>query len=619
HMWLTKTAALHLGKWESTVRTAVSESSALLTLDTMVHNEGKQTESAKVSWQILDAAGKTVATAEAAGQSIDADGCAKFTATAKLTNPALWSVDAPNLYSASATVEAGGKPRDRERVSFGVRSVVFDADKGLFLNGKSIKIQGTCNHHDHAGVGAAVPDRLQWFRLGVLREMGCNAVRTSHNMPTPEWVEACNHLGMMMMCETRQMSSNPEGMAQLEAMVKRYRNSPAIILWSIGNEEGQMQDEEAEQGAKVGATMVRRVHELDPTRVVSAAVNDNNEKGVSDALDIIGFNYHQEFPDNFHKKYPKRPKYGSEASSAISTRGFYSSDSLRNTINAYNAAVPWGATAEEFWKFYGTREWAAGGFAWTGFDYCGEPTPYGWPSINSQFGIVDMCGFPKDYFYYYKAWWRREPSLHLFPHWNWHGREGDEISVWVYSNLDEVELFVNGKSVGSQKVPQLGHVEWKVNFEPGAIEALGMKDGKVVLTEKRETTGPVASYRLTADRTEINADGEDVSMVRMEALDSQGRLVPTAGNMVTFNVAGAGKLIGVGNGDPNCQESDKGPRRSLFNGLAQAIVQGTKSAGEIQVEVVTRGPQAAGRTPSRLAITTKQVQLRPAVLGVGEA
>ena len=286
-------------------------------------------------------------------------------------------------------------------------------------------------------------------------------------------------------------------------------------------------------------------------------------------------------------------------------------------MNSYDGVVGWGETPETWWKFYGTHEWEAGGFAWTGFDYRGEPTPYGWPSINSQFGIVDMCGFPKDYFYYYKAWWRKEPSLHLFPHWNWHGREGDEIPVWVYSNLDEVELFVNGKSIGSQKVPQLGHVEWKVNFEPGAIEARGMKGGKVVLTEKRETTGPVASYRLTADRTEINADGEDVSMVRVEALDSEGRLVPTAGNTVTFNVAGAGKLIGVGNGDPNCLESDKGPRRSLFNGLAQAIVQSTKSPGEIQVEVVTRGPQGAGRTPSRLALTTKQVQPRPAVPKVG--
>jgi beta-galactosidase len=613
HVWLTKTDALHLGKWESTVRSSTDGDGATFNLATVVENHGTQDESARVSWRILDAAGKTVSSAEAAEQTIGINGAAAFKATAKLANPALWSVETPNLYTAIVTVESGGKTRDAERVSFGVRSVLFDADKGLLLNGKPIKIQGTCNHHDHAGVGAALPDRLQWFRLGVLREMGCNAVRTSHNMPTPEWVEACNRMGMMMMCETRQMSSNPEGMAQLEAMVKRYRNSPSIIIWSIGNEEGQMQDEEAEQGAKVGAAMVRRVHELDPTRVVSAAVNDKNDKGVSDALDVIGFNYHQEYPDDFHKKNPKRPIYGSETSSAISTRGVYTTDPLRNTINAYNAAVPWGATAEEFWKFYGTREWAAGGFAWTGFDYRGEPTPYGWPSINSQFGIVDMCGFPKDTFYYYKAWWGTEPSLHLFPHWNFEGREGEEIPVWVYSNLEEVELLVNGKSQGKQKVPHLGHLEWKVKYVPGVIEARGSKAGKVMLTEKRETTGPAMAIRLTADRTEIDADGEDISILKVEVLDKQGRAVPTANNRIGFRISGAGALLGVGNGDPNCQESDKEPKRSLFNGLAQVIVQASKEPGEIHVEAYKEGWDGQELTPAKISIATRKVESRPAV------
>ncbi len=613
HVWLTKTDALHLGKWESTVRTALNGNSATLTLGTIVQNEGKQAENAKVSWQILDAAGKTVATAESPVQSVAADGSATFTATAKLANPALWSVDEPNLYSAIMTVEAGAKPRDAERVSFGVRTALFDADKGFFLNGKSLKIQGTCNHQDHAGVGAALPDRLQWFRLAVLREMGGNAVRTSHNMPTPEWVEACDRMGMMMMCETRQMSSNPEGLAQLEVMVKRYRNSPSIILWSIGNEEFILQSEMAEQGAKIATTMVRRCHELDPTRVVSAAVNGDNEKGVSEPFDVIGFNYNLKGPDGYHKEHPKRPLYGSETSSAISTRGMYTTDPLRNLVNDYNGVVPWGETAEEWWTFYGTREWEVGGFAWTGFDYRGEPTPYGWPSINSQFGIVDMCGFPKDTFYYYKAWWGKEPSLHLFPPWNFEGREGDEIPVWVYTNVDEVELLVNGKSLGSQKVPHLGHVEWKVKYEPGSIEARGSKDGKVVLTEKRETTGPAVAIKLTADRTEINADGEDVAILKVEALDKEGRPVPTANNHLGFKVSGDGALIGVGNGDPNCQESDKEPKRSLFNGLAQVIVQASKRPGEIHIEAVKEGWEGPELTPAKLTITTKRVDLRPAV------
>ena len=531
------------------------------------------------------------------------------TATAKLSNPALWSVDRPNLYTAVVSVEAGAV-RDAERVTFGVRNAVFDPDNGFSLNGKSLKIQGTCNHQDHAGVGSALPDQVQRFRLSVLREMGCNAVRTSHNMPTPEWVEACDHMGVMMMCETRQMSSSDEGMEQLDVMLKRYRNSPSIIIWSIGNEEGQLQDTMTEQGTRIAARMVRRCHQFDPTRVVTSAVNSNNEKGVSIPLDLIGFNYNtRTFPLTFHQKYPKRPIFGSETSSAVSTRGEYTTDPLRNTVNCYNGVVSWGETPEEWWKFYGMQEWEAGGFAWTGFDYRGEPTPYGWPSINSQFGIVDLCGFPKDYFYYYKAWWCKGPSLHLFPHWNWHGREGDEIPIWVYSNLDEVELFLNGKSLGSQKVPSLGHVEWKAFYEPGVIEARGSKDGKTVLTEKRETTGAPASVRLTADRTEINADGEDVSVLKVEVLDAQGRLVPTADNRVSFTVSGAGRLIGVGNGDPNCQESDKEPRRSVFNGLAQVIIQSTKSAGEIQVDAHGEGLGI----PARLTIVSRQIELRPSV------
>ncbi len=613
HVWLTKTDAVHLGKWESVVRSTMTGSNATLALSTMVRNDGAKTANAKVSWKILDASGATVATAESPDQSVVADGSAAYTASATLTNPALWSVDAPNVYHAIVSVESDGQVRDAERVTFGVRTVLFDADKGFFLNGKAMKIQGTCNHQDHAGVGAALPDRLQWFRLAVLREMGGNAVRTSHNMPTPEWVDACDRMGMMMMCETRQMSSSDEGLQQLELMVKRYRNSPSIILWSVGNEEFLLQDAMAEQGARIAESMVRRCHELDPTRVVSAAVNAGNEKGVSDALDIIGFNYNLKLPDAFHRKFPKRPIYGSETSSAISTRGEYFTDPLRNTVSSYDGVVPWGESPEEWWTFYGTRDWEAGGFAWTGFDYRGEPTPFGWPSINSQFGIVDMCGFPKDFFYYYTAWWGKEPSLHVFPHWNWTGREGDEIPVWVYSNVDEVELLVNGTSLGRQKVPHLGHVQWKAKYEPGAIEARGYKDGNVVLTRKRETTGPTVSIRLTADRNEINADGEDIAILRVEGLDKEGRLVPIAKNAIAFKVSGPGKLIGVGNGDPNCLESDKEPRRSLFNGLAQVIIQSTKRPGPIHVEAAKDGWDGPDLMSATLLITAKPAEGRPSV------
>jgi beta-galactosidase len=613
HAWLTKTDALHLKPWESWVRSEVSGRSAKLTLSATVRNQGATAENARVTWKIVDAEGETVATAEAPEQAVDADGSAVYAAKTELSQAKLWSVEEPHLYTAVVTVETGGTARDAERVRFGVRTARFTADKGFFLNDQPVKIQGTCNHQDHAGVGAALPDRLQYFRVGVLKEMGCNAVRTSHNMPTPEWVEACDRMGMMMMCETRQMSSSPEGLAQLGAMVKRYRNSPSIVLWSIGNEEWHMQNDMAEEGAKVGATMVALCHELDPTRVVSAAVNGDNKQGVSEALDIIGFNYNLQFPDAFHQTHPTKALFGSETASAVSTRGDYETDPLRNTLSAYDLNQPgWGETAEEWWTFYGSREWEVGGFAWTGFDYRGEPTPYGWPSINSYFGIVDTCGYPKDTFFYYKAWWGKDPVLHLFPHWNFEGQEGDEIPVWVHSNLDSVELFVNGKSEGAKPVPHLGHVEWKVRYQPGAIEARGTKNGRVVLTEKRETTGPVTALRLSADRTEIDADGEDVAVLKVEALDKDGRAVPTAQHLLAFKVTGEGALIGVGNGDPTCQESDKGPQRSLFNGLAAVIVQSTKQAGEIQIEA-TNLVRHQDVAPAQLTITTKQVRLRPTV------
>ncbi len=442
--------------------------------------------------------------------------------------------------------------------------------------------------------------------------MGSNAVRTSHNMPSPEWVEACDRLGMMMMCETRMMSSNPEGMTQLETMIKRYRNAPSIVLWSIGNEEGVLQ--RTPQGQRVAADMVARAHELDPTRLCTAAINASFQSHFSDALDVMGFNYNLNAPDPYRKAHPHKPCVGTETASTVATRGIYTTDKPRNWVSAYDVNHPsWAENAEEWWKFYAAREWLSGGFVWTGFDYRGEPTPYGWPSVNSQFGIVDMCGFPKDDYYYYQAWWGTAPVLHLFPHWNWEQRLGEPVSVWVHSNLDSVELFLNGKSLGSQKVEPLTHLEWKVKYEPGVLEARGTKDGQIVLTRKRETTGEPASIRLTADRMEIRADGEDVAVLRVEALDAQGRAVPTADNPIHFKVTGEGVLIGVGNGDPNCQEPDKGSQRSLFSGLAQAIVQAGRRPGSITVEAFTADWPPPKLAPARLTITAKRVELRPAV------
>jgi beta-galactosidase len=507
-----------------------------------------------------------------------------------------------------ATVEAAGGARDHDRVTFGVRTLAFDVNQGFLLNGKRIAVQGTCNHQDHAGVGAALPDRLQSYRIEVLRAMGCNAVRTSHNMPTPEWVEACDRLGVLMLCETRLMSSNEEGAAQLEKMVKRYRNSPAIFLWSLGNEEGRLQSSN-DVGPRVIHTMQEHAHKLDPTRLCTAAVNGSYDKPFASALDVMGFNYNLSSVDKYRANHPRQPAIGTETASTVATRGVYTTDKLRNWVSAYDVNHPeWAELAEDWWPFYAARPWLAGGFAWTGFDYRGEPTPYSWPSINSQFGIVDTCGFPKDNYFYYKAWWGKDPVLHLFPHWNWPGKEGEEILVCVHSNLDSVELFCNGQSLGSKKVEPLHHLEWKVKYAPGILEARGVKDGKTVLTARRETTGDPVKIMLTADRTEIAADGEDLAILRVETVDRDGRSVPVANNLIRFKVSGEGLLIGLGNGDPNCRESDKGSQRSLFSGLAQVIVQSKKNPGFLVIEATSEGLESA-----TLSIETRQVKLRPAV------
>jgi beta-galactosidase len=293
---------------------------------------------------------------------------------------------------------------------------------------------------------------------------------------------------MMLMCETRLMSPNPEGLAQLETMIKRYRNSPAVILWSMGNEEFNLQG--VPLGEHIVAAMIRRAHEIDPTRLCTAAVNGSYGPGISTALDVEGINYNLGAIDAYHRAHPRQPLIGSETASTLSTRGIYATDKLRNWVSAYDVnQTSWSELAEEWWKFYAARDFLPGGFAWTGFDYRGEPTPYGWPSINSQFGIVDMCGYPKDNYYYYQAWWGRNPVLHLFPHWNWEQRDGETVRVWVHSNLEEVELFLNGRSLGSQRVQPLTHLEWQVKYEPGVLEARGRRGGAVVMTTRRETTG----------------------------------------------------------------------------------------------------------------------------------
>jgi len=356
--------------------------------------------------------------------------------------------------------------------------------------------------------------------------------------------------------------------------------------------------------------MKRLARRLDPTRPITEAMNGSWGKGLSAVVDVQGFNYGDGTRiDAFHTQFPKQWSMGTEVASTVSTRGIYANDKVRGYLEAYDRQKPgWGATAEEWWTTYSARPFLAGGFVWTGFDYRGEPTPYDWPCINSHFGIMDTCGFPKDNFYYYQAWWGDKPVVHLFPHWNWPGKEGQDVEVWVHSNLEQVELLLNGVSLGRPDVQPNTHLEWRVPYQAGTLEARGYQSGRLVLSAKRETTGAPSRIELVPDRTTIAADGEDLSVISARVVDAQGRVVPTAGDTITFVISGPGLLIGVGNGDPSSHESDKGTSRSAFNGLCMAIVQASKTGGDIRVAA-----SAPGLAGAEVMVSAQTARPRPSV------
>jgi beta-galactosidase len=606
HVWLVKTHPVHVKQWGTFVRAEVRPGEATVLIRTEVDNHGKGAQSTRVISTILDPSGKAVGKAASAPASIPEWGDQTYEQEIVVNQPALWSLEERNLHKLVTEVEASGEVVDRYETPFGIRAASFDAEKGFFLNGKSVKLKGTCNHQDHAGLGAALPDAVQYYRIRKLQEMGCNAYRTSHNPPTPELLDACDELGMLVFDETRMMSSNPEGLSQFENLVRRDRNHPSVFMWSMGNEEGQAN---TEKGLHILTAMKEIATRCDGSRPVSIAPIRAIGAGGLVVCDVMGYNYMDPGAEAYHKAHPEIPVIGTETVSAVGTRGIYVTDREKGYVGSYDPYTTTGrASAEGWWRFCNARPWLTGGFVWTGFDYRGEPSPYEWPNISSQYGIIDTCGFPKDSFYYYQSWWTSQPVLHLFPHWNWPGMEGQEIAVWVYSNLDKVELFLNGQSLGTKEMNKDSHLAWIVKYAPGAIEARGFKDGKQVMTAKRETTGPAAKLMMNGNRKEVSADGEDVAMFAVEVHDAQGRVVPIADNEVTFRVSGEGKLIGVGNGDPTSHESDKGTSRKAFSGFCMAIVQSTKTAGNITVEATS-----PGLTPASVTIATNAATLRPQV------
>lgn len=607
HTWLTKRAPVHIvtdGVHADPVR---GGDGWRLPVSVTLANCGHDDAAVQVRSTLLDADGRPVV-GGAVQALVPVLGEAEAAMVLDVPSVNLWSVDEPYLYRVHSELLVDGAVVDEVTTTCGFRTLRFDADQGFFLNGQPVKLQGTCNHQDHAGVGVAVPDALVEWRIRRLKAMGCNAYRCAHNPPSVELLDACDRLGMLVMDENRHFNCSPEYVRQLEWLVRRDRNHPSVILWSVFNEEPM-------QGSPVGYEMVRRmasvVRALDRTRPVTAAMNGGlfEPVNVSQAVDVVGFNYQIDSYDRFHAANPALPVTSSEDTSAFMTRGAWTTDSERCIMAEDDTqAAPWGATHRAGWRAVADREWLAGGFTWTGFDYHGEPTPHVWPVVGSFFGIMDQCGFPKTAFYLHQVQWIREPMLRIAPHWNWAGREGEPIKVMVITTLPEVELRLNHRSQGRQTVAPDGTAEWLVPYEPGTLTASAPDHGPG-LVEYVETQGEPVALQLLHDGG-LLGDGEHVLPVEVRAVASDDAWLehPTADHLVTFTISGPARIIGLGNGDPTCHEPEQGWQRSLFAGRAQVIIQSTGGPGEVALTA-----NAEGLRGYELRLTVTDAPARPAV------
>ncbi|OYP55125.1 beta-galactosidase [Prevotella sp. P5-92] len=608
--WLLKSAAVSVAPFGTFVYADLKQpyDKATIHVETEVNNHSLTTQQCEVSHRLLDADGREVAKSEPSTVTLKAKQTLNTQLlTLNLSAPHLWSPADPYLYKVETTVKVDGCVTDVYETTTGIRDVEFDADRGFLLNGQPLKLKGVNMHQDHAGVGAAIPDALQAWRIKQLKKMGCNAYRASHNPMTPTLLDICDREGILVIDENRLTGINEEHLRLLERMIKRDRNHPSVILWSNGNEEWGM--ENTIQGTRIAAAMREYTHLLDPTRH-STIANAGGREMVK-GLDVVGFNYIvQNDVDNQKKNNPTWKIVGTEETTGCGTRGWYFKDekypgrmvSLNRTMEQNYENI-----IERGWKFYDERPWAAGLFYWTGFDYRGEPNPLSYPAHDSEFGILDYCGFPKDEAYYLKSWWTDEPVLHIFPHWNLQGHEGEEVEVWAYSNCDEVELTVNGKKLGRQPMPRNGHLKWKAVYQPGRVEAIGYKNGKRILTKTIETTKAATKVVLKADRQQIAADGQDMAIVNIELHDQKGRFVPNACPVLTFCLEGDASIIGCGNGDPSYLGSDhpdKQPCHTFsipaFNGRAQVLIQSGKLPSTVTLKCT-----ADGLKYGLLTITTK--------------
>jgi beta-galactosidase len=615
NVWLTYTNAVHVDHWGTQITTPeISKESARVNMNTIVVNSGSSPVSLTLETSIVDKGGKTIQIAE--GKAIKLEGGEKREIPQEMTiqNPSFWDINNPYLYEAQTKVLVNKKIVDSYVTPFGVRYFHFDPDKGFFLNGRHLKLYGVNLHHDLGPLGAAVNKRAIQRQLEIMKEMGVNAIRCAHNPPTPEQLDLCDEMGILVIDETFDTWNEAKYAVQndysiwfdewavkdTEALIKRDRNHPSVILWSIGNEVMNLHTEIGKKNAQMQVDICKR---LDPTRPVMAGVHCTTiwDEELANIFDVFGMNYWQDMYDSIHAQFPNSPLFASESSASLSTRGAYMFP-VKETYRGYNHPSKQITSYDIVNTGFGTlpdvefelqkAPWMAGQFVWSGFDYHGEPDPYEdgyFPAHSSYFGIVDMCGFKKDRFYLYQSQWTTEPMIHVLPHWNWEGREGETTPVYVYSNCAAVELIVNGKSQGKKEYQEgtYRYIWDEIKYQPGSIKAIGYDKGGNILCEKEiKTAGTPSKITLIADRDMISADGEDLSFITVKITDKDGNICPTAADLVQFEIEGEGSLASVGNGDPTCTESYQKNERSAFNGLCLLMVKSSAKEGTIKISAV---------------------------------
>ncbi len=587
----------HNGIFAKPVLKKNTKNSWLIDLETELENSDYTKRNACVNVKVYD---HGTLVAENTSKNTDVDFTSKAVVKQQLSVGKVhrWDIDDPYLYDVVFTVIENGEETDSDSCRIGFRTIRVDAETGFWLNEKNIKIKGTCNHQDHAGVGVAIPDTLQYYRIKRLKEMGTNGYRCSHNLPAKEVLDACDELGLIVMDENRRFETRTEVLDYVETMVKRDRNHPSVVFWSLFNEEPLQNSEE---GAKIFKRMRSVVEHLDDSRFITGAINGNMD-GAGLEMDITGINYCIPKVEEHRSKYPTQPVIGSENNSAVTTRGCYRSDRENAQVlaNYDEETVPWGQTICQTWDFVRKHDWFAGIFIWTGFDYRGEPTPFTWPSVSSQFGIMDTCGFAKDSFYFNKACFTDRPMVHLMPHWNW--KKGDTVRVMAVTNCEEAELFLNGKSLGKKKADVCKQPEWMVEYEKGRIEVKAYNNGKCVAKDICRTASKPYAVVMEPAAEEVSDDGQDVMILNIHVVDKQGHIVETADNMIHFDIQGDAMLLGVGNGDPNSHESDVEPMRRLFCGRCQAIVRANQNAEHITVVASSEELVSASFSPAILHV-----------------